>query len=1029
MALKKSQLYSTIWEACNNLRGGMDASQYKDYVLVLLFVRYVSDKYAGKSDALVDVPKGGSFSDLVALKGNTNIGEGINKVLSKLAEANGLKGVIDIVDFNDEDKLGKGKEMQDRLSDLVAIFESKDLNFSKNRAEGDDLLGDAYEYLMKHFAVESGKSKGQFYTPAEVSRIIAKVIGAENAKDRTQTVYDPACGSGSLLLKVAAEAKPVDISIYGQEKDNATAALAILNMWLHSEPTAVIKKGQSTLSNPLFLDNGALKTFDFVVANPPFSDKKWRFGFDPENDTYSRFEGFGIPPTKNGDYAFLLHIIKSLKSTGKGACVLPHGVLFRGNAEAEIRTNLIKRGYIKGIIGLPANLFFGTGIPACIVILDKENAQDRKGIFMIDASKGFIKDGNKNRLRERDIRKIIDIWEEQAELDHFSHFANNDEIEKNEYNLNLPRYIDTSEPEDLQDIEAHLHGGIPKYDIDSLAAYWGICKNLKKSLVKNNGREGYFEMAVEPENVRQTILDHSDFANFKTTIKKVFDSWKDSNFSYLKSLDKRTHPKAIIAKLGKELLTESEQVKLVDKYDIYQNLMAYWEEVMQDDAHTITADDWQSGNQVIRLQKENKGKKKDIAGLAGLEGRLVPTSLIISTYLRNEQEDLDKLKNKLEQTGAELEETREEHAGDEGLLESVVNEKGNITKGDIKARIKEIKDDSEFSDELEVLQKYFELMEKEAELKKQIKKAEAELEKKVIEQYPKLSIEEIKKLVVEDKWLKTLEGRIMNDVDQVAQNLATRVKELAERYEETLPKILKKLDNLSKKVGDHITLVEDLLTGKKRLPGFSGEWKEKSLGEIGIISGSGIDKTINSDEQPIRLVNYLDVFHKDFIYSKELNHWVTAPSDKIQKCSVKKGDIFFTPSSEMRYEIAISTVAMEDIEDAGYSYHVTRLRLNEENKDWDFKFRSYIFKTKYFLDQAETICEGSGKRYVISLTKFRQLKIRFPKDPKEQTAISNVISDMDSEIDALEKSLKKYRQIKTGMMQNLLTGKIRLIKN
>jgi len=205
MAIKKSQLYSSIWQACDELRGGMDASEYKDYVLVLLFVRYVSDKYAGKKDELVVVPDGGSFTDLVKLKGKTNIGEGINKVLSALAEANGLKGVIDAVDFNDEDKLGKGKEMQDRLSNLVAIFENPELDFSKNRAEGDDLLGDAYEYLMKHFAVESGKSKGQFYTPAEVSRIMAKVIGAKNAQGRTQTVYDPTCGSGSLLLKVAAE--------------------------------------------------------------------------------------------------------------------------------------------------------------------------------------------------------------------------------------------------------------------------------------------------------------------------------------------------------------------------------------------------------------------------------------------------------------------------------------------------------------------------------------------------------------------------------------------------------------------------------------------------------------------------------------------------------------------------------------------------------------------------------------------------------------------------------------------------------
>src|SRR5207302_1381653 len=382
MAIKKSELYSSLWKSCDELRGGMDASQYKDYVLVLLFVKYVSDKYAGQPNALIEVPKGGSFADMAALKGDREIGDKINKIIARLAEANDLKGVIDVADFNDADKLGKGKEMQDRLSNLVAIFDNPALNFRKNRAEGDDILGDAYEYLMRHFATESGKSKGQFYTPAEVSRVIAKVIGINKAKSQSQTIYDPTCGSGSLLLKAADETNGV--TIYGQEMDNATAALAKMNMILHDNPTAEIWQDNS-LSSPHFKQtNGDLKTFDFVVANPPFSNKAWSNGFDPANDLYQRFED-GVPPQKNGDYAFLLHLICSLKSTGKGAIILPHGVLFRGNAEADIRQNIIHRGYIKGIIGLPPNLFYGTGIPACIIVIDKENAAGRTGIFMIDA--------------------------------------------------------------------------------------------------------------------------------------------------------------------------------------------------------------------------------------------------------------------------------------------------------------------------------------------------------------------------------------------------------------------------------------------------------------------------------------------------------------------------------------------------------------------------------------------------------------------------------------------------------------------
>src|SRR6266478_4743073 len=444
MAIKKSELYSSLWKSCDELRGGMDASQYKDYVLVLLFVKYVSDKYAGKPNALIEVPKGGSFTNMVALKGDKEIGDKINKIIAKLAEANDLKGVIDVADFNDPEKLGRGQEMVDRLSNLVAIFDNPALDFRGNRAEGDDLLGDAYEYLMRHFATESGKSKGQFYTPAEVSRTIAQILGIRRAEVTNATsVYDPTCGSGSLLLKIADEAehgRDAKVSLFGQEKDNATAGLARMNMILHDYATADIKQG-NTLANPLFLDGDALKAFDYVVANPPFSDKRWSTGLDAEHDLWQRFQHYGIPPHKQGDYAYLLHILRSIKSTGKGACILPHGVLFRGGAEGAIRRNLIQRGYLKGIIGLPPNLFYGTGIPACIVVLDKEGAAARRGIFMIDASKCFIKDGNKNRLREQDIHKIVDIFNRQVELPRYSRLVPVAEISdpKNEYNLNLPR--------------------------------------------------------------------------------------------------------------------------------------------------------------------------------------------------------------------------------------------------------------------------------------------------------------------------------------------------------------------------------------------------------------------------------------------------------------------------------------------------------------------------------------------------------------------------------------------------------------
>lgn len=491
MAIKKTELYSSLWASCDELRGGMDASQYKDYVLTMLFMKYVSDKYKGNPYGMIVVPEGASFDDMVALKGDKEIGDKINKIISALAEENDLKGVIDVADFNDEDKLGKGKEMIDRLSKLVGIFEGLDL--SSNRAEGDDLLGDAYEYLMRHFATESGKSKGQFYTPAEVSRILAKVVGISVSTSQDATVYDPTCGSGSLLLKASDEA-PRGLSIFGQEMDNATSALARMNMILHDNATAKIWQG-NTIADPQWKDaNGQLKTFDFAVANPPFSSKNWTSGINPDQDEFGRFV-WGVPPEKNGDYAFLLHIIKSLKSTGKGAVILPHGVLFRGNAEARIRENLIKQGYIKGIIGLPANLFYGTGIPACIIVIDKEQAQARTGIFMVDASKGFIKDGNKNRLRSQDIHKVVDAFTNQLELPRYSRMVTLSEIAANDYNLNIPRYIDSSEPEDLHDLTAHLQGGIPQRDIEALGDYWKVFPNLRATLFAND-REGYAKSLV-----------------------------------------------------------------------------------------------------------------------------------------------------------------------------------------------------------------------------------------------------------------------------------------------------------------------------------------------------------------------------------------------------------------------------------------------------------------------------------------------------------------------------------------------------
>jgi type I restriction enzyme M protein len=793
MAIKKSELYSSLWKSCDELRGGMDASQYKDYVLVLLFVKYVSDKYAGKKYASIVIPEGGSFKDMVALKGKKDIGEGINTIIAKLAEANNLKGVIDVADFDNSDKLGKGKEMVDRLSNLVGIFQNESFDFSKNKAEGDDILGDAYEYLMRHFATESGKSKGQFYTPAEVSRIIAKVIGISHAKSQEQTIYDPTCGSGSLLLKAADETHQ-GVTIYGQERDNATAALAKMNMILHGNPTAEIWQ-DNTLSNPYFKNlDGTLKTFDFAVANPPFSDKAWSNGFDPLNDLYERFKGYGVPPAKNGDYAFLLHLVRSLKSKGKGAIILPHGVLFRGNAEAEIRKNIIRRGFIKGIIGLPANLFYGTGIPACIIVIDKENADNRKGIFMIDAGKGFVKDGNKNRLREQDIHKIVDVFNKQTEVPKYSRMVSVEEIERNEYNLNIPRYIDSQEAEDIQDIEAHLLGDIPKQDIDDLDNYWQVYPTLKDALFTTNSREGYVTLTIPQEDIKHTIFSHPEFADYAWEIDTAFKTWKDEWIPMLKILDVDARPKEVIHNLSESILASFADKDLIDQYDIYQHLMIYWMETMQDDVYLIAADGWKA-----ELSRVN-GKKDE------WDSELVPKQLVINRYFANDKKAIEQLEADRDDISRQMEETEEEHSGEEGLLEEVKSDKGKISKGNVQKRIKVIKNDAVADDfeELNVLEAYLRLIDKEAKAKKQIKDTQKVLDNKVIDRYKVFTEDEIKTLVVDEKWMAAISGDVRSEMERISQRLAQRIRELAERYDSPMPVMNAQVDELEMKVNGHL---------------------------------------------------------------------------------------------------------------------------------------------------------------------------------------------------------------------------------
>jgi len=811
MALKKSELYSFLWQSCDELRGGMDASQYKDYVLVLLFVKYVSDRFAGQPFAAITVPPGASFTDMVALKGKPDIGDQINKkILGPLALANNL---ADMPDFNDATKLGTGKEMVDRLTNLIGIFENPALDFSRNRADGDDLLGDAYEYLMRHFATESGKSKGQFYTPAEVSRVIAQILGIRRARPTADTtVYDPTCGSGSLLLKVADEAAQgtdLRVTLYGQDKDSSTANLARMNMILHDYATAEIVQG-NTLADPRFTEAAALKTFDYVVANPPFSDKRWSTGLDPEHDPHGRFSAYGVPPVKQGDYAYLLHILRSLKPSGRGACILPHGVLFRGNAEAAIRRKLIQRGYLKGIIGLPPNLFYGTGIPACILVVDKPDAASRRGLFMIDASKGFRKDGPKNRLREQDIHKIVDIFTRQVELPGYSRMVPVSEIAnaRNDYNLNLPRYIDTAEPEDIQDIGGHLQGGVPERDIVALERFWAVIPGVRASLFACDGRPGYVRLRVPIVEIKPTIFGHHEFTAFNATAGRLFATWREATSPQLEAFDKNGHPKALIETMAESLLEAFRGAPLLDAYDVYQHLMDYTAETLRDDAYLIAEEGWAAAArpQLVVEDKARKTKARPafVVGRRKYQTELILPALLIARYFVKEQEAIKALEMTRAALEQQMEEMAEEQGGVGGLLEDAKTDKDKVTKASVAARMKEVRTDRDAAEERKALQDYLALVEREAETGAKLNAAQQALMEKVLAKYGKLTEDEIKVLVLDDKWLATLGDAVQGELDRVSQTLTGRVRQLAERYAAPLPQLVNEVADLAAQVDAHL---------------------------------------------------------------------------------------------------------------------------------------------------------------------------------------------------------------------------------
>lgn len=475
----QQEINQILWEACDTFRGKIDSSIYKDYVLVMLFIKYLSDTYKEHLEEYTKRYQGNeervkramqrerfildeisTFDYLYNNRSDVEIGVIINKALEHIEGENAgkLRGVFRNIDFNSESILGKTKERNAMLKNLLEDFAKLDLQPS--RIEGEDIIGDSYQFMIERFASDAGKKGGEFFTPSMVSELLARLVRPEE-NDR---IYDPTCGSGSLLIRVVNQVPNRKVAVYGQERNGQTHSLCKMNMFLHGIDDAKIEWGD-TLSNPQHLEDGKLMKFQVVVANPPFSLDKWAMGFagNSNNDKNFKMEGsldpfrrfdWGVPPSSKGDYAFVQHMLYSLSENGRMAVILPHGVLFRGASEGRIREQIINLNLLDAVIGLPENLFFGTGIPACIMLFRKNRV--RKDVLFIDASAEgkYEKGKNQNKLREVDIQNIVDAYDRYENIDKYSYVASVDEIKENDYNLNIPRYVDTFEEEEFVDMDS-----------------------------------------------------------------------------------------------------------------------------------------------------------------------------------------------------------------------------------------------------------------------------------------------------------------------------------------------------------------------------------------------------------------------------------------------------------------------------------------------------------------------------------------------------------------------------------------------
>lgn len=843
--MNKQQLSTELWSSINQLRSTMDATEYKDYIIGFIFYRFLSENQ-------VEYTKKHNETNSETIK--NNIGYFItndnlfntwlyNTSLSKDVIKNGL------ISFNDSIQVEYNhifknifntliinlSKNNDSINSIINLFEIiKTIPINKDL--GYDVIGFIYEYLIEKFAGDAGKKAGEFYTPHEVSVLMSKIITQhfKEHNNKELSIYDPTSGSGTLLINLGKELINVtnkeNIKYYAQELKESTFNLTRMNLVINN--TVLINnivRHSNTLEDNWLSTNGDIVKFNAVVSNPPYS-QSWN-PLGKEND--ERY-AYGLAPKSKADFAFLLHDLYHLKPDGIMTIVLPHGVLFRGGIESEIRQKLIKANHIDAIIGLPADIFFGTDIPTVIIVLKKYRRNT--DILIVDASKEFIKDGNKNRLRERDIHKIVDVFNSQIEIPKYSRFVSYDEISnpKNDFNLNIPRYIDSQEIEDIQDIEAHLLGGIPNADITALNEFWEVYPNLRTELFKDDNRPNYSQLKISKDEIKSTIFNHHEFLNFSIEMDELFNVWKTQNTQKLKGLDKSFRPKEIIQNIAEDILAKYSNKNLMDKYAVYQHIMDYWNSTMQDDAYLIAVDGWVAEPYRIIVVNDKTKKETD----KGWECDLVPKILVIERYFKAQQQIIEQLEADKEAIALQFTELEENLPDgieeDEWILNEVKNEKGKITKTLVDNKTRELKrkilnipmdtpskeitkniknnfekiqrnkENNELFEQLDILEKYNNLVAKDSEITAKLKTAIDELDNAALERYKTLTEDEIKQLVVDDKWMANIEQRVKTEMERISQRLTRRIKELAERYETTLPNQTNEVAELEAKVMAHL---------------------------------------------------------------------------------------------------------------------------------------------------------------------------------------------------------------------------------